>query len=91
MTLALSPTVLSAFSREIIKIASSPPPSAAAEQVGRFVNYLGTPEGKGALKVVGALGGGVLLGHMGHKMYKDYKRGRQMRMQHEYAFHDGGF
>lgn len=90
MILALSPAVLSAFSRELTKAASTPP-SAVAEHVGRLTNYIGTPEGKGALKIVGALGGGVLLGHMGHKMYKDYKRGRQMRLQHEYAFHDGGF
>lgn len=91
MTLALSPAVMSAFAREVVKTATYDTGSTTAEAVQRFSNYLGTPEGKGAAKITGALAGGVLLGHLGHKTYKDYKRGRQMRLQHEYAFHDGGF
>jgi len=90
MTLALSPAVMSAFTREVTKIASEPV-SSTAERVQRITAHLGTPEGKGSLKLVGALAGGIVTGHMGHKMYKDYKRGRQVRLQHEYAFHDGGF
>lgn len=85
MPLALSPAVLSAFARELTKSAS------AASYVQAVQNYLATPEGKNALKITGALAGGAVLGHVGHKVIKDYKRGRGMRLQHEYAFHDGGF
>jgi hypothetical protein len=86
MTLALSPAIMSAFSRELTKTAMSP-----ADAVQRLTAYLSTPEGKNALKITGALAGGAVIGHVGHKALKDYKRGRGMRLQHEYAFHDGGF
>lgn len=89
MTLALSPAIMSAFAREVIKTASEA--GTVASGIQRASEYLKTPEGRNALKIVGALGGGMAIGRLGHKMHQDYKRGRQMRLQHEYAFHDGGF
>jgi len=86
MTLALSPAVMSAFARELTKTATT-----AGSTAERFAAFLATPEGKTALKATGLLAGGALLGHIGHTAIKDYKRGRGMRLQHEYAYHDGGF
>lgn len=85
MTLALSPAVMAAFTRELTKEASVGSSAQAA------ADYFATPGGKNALKLTGVLAGGAVLGYVGNKALKDYKRGRGMRLQHEYAFHDGGF
>jgi hypothetical protein len=76
---------MSAFARELTKDAS------VASAVQAASNYLATPGGKNALKLTGVLAGGMVAGHVGNKVLKDYKRGRGMRLQHEYSFHDGGF